>query len=325
VTALAPVLEAFFTERLIGQRQASPHTIGAYKHTFRLLLAFIQTTTGTAPSRLALEDLNAARIGNFLDHLEVDRHSTARTRNARLAAIHSLFRYADLRHPEHAHLIAQVLAIPAKRTDRPLISYLTSPEIEALLAAPDRSTRLGRRDHALLCVTLQTGLRASELTGLRCGDINLGTGAHIRCLGKGRKERITPLTADTADIIRAWTRERNGQPADALFPGPQGHALTRDAIRGIVTRHVTTATATAPSLADKKIGPHVLRHTCAMQLLEAGVDTAVIALWLGHESIRTTDIYQHADLHIKRKPRPDNTTENPARPLPTRRRAPTIP
>jgi integrase/recombinase XerD len=301
MTALAPILEGFFTDRLIRQRQSSPHTVAAYRDTFRLLLRFMQTTTGVTPSRLDLEDLDADRISAFLEHLATDRRSTARTRNARLAAIHSLFRYTALRHPEHSGLLQKVLAIPAKRTDRTVISYLTEAEIDALLAAPDRSTRLGRRDHALLLLAVRTGLRATELTALRCGDVMLGTGAHVRCLGKGRKERVTPIDTDNAAVIRAWTHERDGQPNDALFPGPQGHHLTRDAIRRIVARHVSTAAEAEPSLAAKKIGPHVLRHSCAMQLLEAGVDTAVIALWLGHESIRTTDIYQHADLAMKQK------------------------
>ena len=193
-----------------------------------------------------------------------------------------------------------MLAIPAKRADRAVISFLTGPEIEALLAIPDRSTRIGRRDHALLGLALQTGLRVSELTGLRCGDITFGTGAHVRCLGKGRKERATPLTQVTAAVLQAWLDERGGEPDDPLFPGPSGNPLTRDAVRRMVVRHVANA-ATGSLLSNKKVAPHVLRHSCAMQLLESGVDSAVIALWLGHESIRTTDIYQHADLHLKER------------------------
>jgi site-specific recombinase XerD len=284
MTTLAPILEGFFTDRLLRQRHASPHTVAAYRDTFRLLLRFVQTTTGISPSQLRLEDLDADRVNAFLDHLETERRSTGRTRNARLAAVHSLFRYASLHYPEHSGLIQKVLAIPARRTDRTLISYLNQTEIEALLAAPDRSTRLGRRDHALILLALRTGLRASELVALRREDIQFGTGAHIRCLGKGRKERITPIDNDTAVVIRAWTREREDQPNDPLFPGPKGHALTRDGLRRVIARHVTAATVTEPSLAAKKIGPHALRHSCAMQLLQAGVDTAVIALWLGHFS-----------------------------------------
>lgn len=303
MTALAPTLEAFFTERLIGQRRASPNTVAAYRDTSRLLVRFLQDTTGTPPCRLRLEDLDAPAIGGFLDHLEQVRGAKVTTRNARLAAIHALFRYASLRHPDHAGLIARVLAIPAKRADRAVISFLTGPEMEALLAAPDRSTRIGRRDHALLALALQTGLRVSELVGLRCGDVTFGSGAHVRCFGKSRKERATPLTQQTATMLRSWLAERAGAPTDPLFSGPSGKPLTRDAVRRLISRHVITAASSGggSSLATKRVAPHVLRHSCAMQLLEAGVDTAVIALWLGHESIRTTDMYQHADLRLKER------------------------
>jgi site-specific recombinase XerD len=301
VTALAPTLEAFFTERLAAQRRASPNTVAAYRDTFRLLLRFLEDTTGTPPYRLRLEDLDAPAIAAFLDYLEQVRGAKVRTRNARLAAIHSLFRYAALRHPEHAGLIARVLAIPAKRADRAVISFLNNTEIEALLAAPDRSTRIGRRDHALLAVALQTGLRVSELTALRCDDVSFGAGAHVRCFGKGRKERATPLTQQTAQLLQAWMAERDGRPTEPLFPGPSGKPLTRDAVRRLIARHARTAAERGSSLATKTVAPHMLRHSCAMQLLEAGVDTAVIALWLGHESIRTTDIYQHADLRLKER------------------------
>ena len=299
MTALAPTLEAFFTERLITQRHASPNTIASYRDAFRLLLRFVQDTAGTPPSKLQLENLDAPLVGAFLDHLEAQRGVDVATRNARLAAVHSLFRFAALRHPEHAGLIQRVLAIPTKRNDRPDISYLTRAEIDALLAAPDLTTRLGRRDRAMLAVAVQTGLRASELVGLRRQDVILGVGAHITCTGKGRKQRSTPLTAETAAVVSDWLRERGGGPDDALFPGPTGTHLGRDALRRIVARHATTARGSCPSLVAKHVAPHVLRHSCAMQLLEAGVDVAVIALWLGHESIRTTDIYQHADLRLK--------------------------
>lgn len=301
MTSLAPTLEAFFTERLMAQRRASPNTIAAYRDTFRLLLVFVRDRTGIRPDRLSLPDLDAAVISAFLDHLERDRKAAVSTRNARLAAVHSFFHYAALCHPEHAGLIQRVLAIPAKRADQGPISYLTGPEIDALLGAPDRSTRLGRRDHALLALAVQTGLRVSELVGLRRRDVTLGVGAHVSCTGKGRKHRCTPLTPGTADVIGAWLREAGGEADDALFPGPRGHALTRDAVRRVLERHVATAVRTCPSLARKRVSPHVLRHTTAMQLLDAGVDTAVIALWLGHESIRTTDIYQHADLAMKER------------------------
>jgi site-specific recombinase XerD len=300
--SLAPLLEAFFTERLIGQRQASPHTVAAYRDAICLLLRFAQQRTGRAPHQLALEDLDAVLIGAFLKHLENDRGASVRTRNARLTAIRSLFNFAAYRHPEHAALIQRVLAIPPKRTDKALVTYLTDQEAEALLAAPDRSTWIGRRDHALLLVAFETGLRVSELTGLTCGAVQLGTGAHVRCTGKGRKERITPLRRETREVLRAWLRERRGADDNALFPGPRGDHLSRDAVRRLVERHVVTAAAACPSLALKDVSPHTLRHSCAMNLLRHGVDTATIALILGHEDVRTTyGVYLHADLGLKEK------------------------
>ena len=301
MTALAPTLEAFFTQRLVAQRRCSPHTIAAYRDAFRLLLGFVLERSGTTPARLDLAELDAPLVGTFLDHLEAERGVATSTRNARLAAVYSFFRFAALHHPEHAALIQRVLAIPAKRADHGPIAYLTPAEIEALLAAPDRSTRLGRRDHALLALAVQTGLRVSELCGLRRGDVSLGTGAHVSCIGKGRKQRATPLTATTASVLSGWLKETAGIPTDPLFQGPGGRALTRDAIRRVVERHVAGAGRSCPSIAAKRVSPHVLRHSAAMQLLDAGVDTAVIALWLGHESIRTTDIYQHADLRMKER------------------------
>lgn len=301
MTILAPTLQAFFTERLIAQRHASGHTVAAYRDTFRLLLAFAEDRTGTAPSKLRVADLDAELIGAFLDHLETDRSNSVRTRNARLAAIHSFFRYAALRHPEHAAIIERVLAVPPKRFERNTVSFLTDIEVEALLAAPNRSTWLGRRDHALLVCAIQTGLRVSELAGLRCADLALGTAAHVRCVGKGRKERATPLTATTVEILRAWLKERRTVPADPLFVTTRGRALSRYGIDAIIDRHVRTATISCPSLASKKISAHTLRHTAAMRLLHAGVDTTVIALWLGHESVETTQIYVHADLTLKER------------------------
>jgi integrase/recombinase XerD len=301
VTALAPTLEAFFTQRLAGQLQASPHTIAAYRDTFRLLLHFARDRTGKKPSQLDLADLDAPAVSAFLEHLERDRGNAIRTRNARLAAIHSLFAYAALSHPEHAALISRVLAIPPKRFDRALVTYLTQAETEALLAVPDQATRHGRRDYALLQLAIQTGLRVSELTALRCADVHLGAGPYIRCTGKGRKERITPLTTPTTAVLRAWIREQPGDPARPLFPGPRGMTLTRSAVEHMLTRHARAAAGRSPSLAAKHISPHTLRHTAAMQLLHAGVDTTVIALWLGHESTETTQIYLHADMTLKEK------------------------
>lgn len=299
MSTLAPTLESFFTERLARQRRASPHTIAAYRDTFCLLLTFAEQHAGRVPSRLGLEDLDAPLISAFLDHLEVERHNCIRTRNARLAAVHSLFRFAALRHPEHAALIHRVLAIPQKRGERAVVTFLDPTEIDALLAAPDRGRAVGRRDHALLLTGLQTGLRVSELTGVTCHDVVLGTGAHIRCQGKGRKERNTPLTAQTVAVLRTWLSEHQGPPTAPLFPGPRGTALTRDAVALLVSKHAATASVHCPSLAAKKVSPHVLRHTCAMQLLQAGVDISVIALWLGHERLETTQIYLHADLALK--------------------------
>jgi len=301
MSLLAPTLEAFFTERLIGQRQASPHTVASYRDTFRLLLGFAQQKTGRPPSRLELEDLDAPLIGAFLEHLERERHNSARTRNARLAAVHSLFRFAALRHPEHAALIARVLAIPPKRADRPLVTFLTETEVDAVLASPDRSRWIGRRDHALLLVAIQTGLRVSELTGLRRRDVSLGRGAHIRCEGKGRKQRVTPLTSQTAAVLHAWLAEHRGQPADPLFPASHGGRLSRDTVERLLAKYAAIAERRRPTLKGKRLSPHVLRHTSAMRLLHAGVDTTVIALWLGHETMRTTQIYLHADLALKER------------------------
>ncbi len=301
MSALGPTLEAFFTERLMAQRRASPHTVGAYRDTFRLLLGFVEEQTGKRPATLGIQDLDAPRISAFLDHLERGRGNTVRTRNARLAAIHSLFRFASLRHPEHAGLIERVLAIPPKRFQRRIVSFLSDDEVDALLAAPDRSTFLGRRDHTLLVTAVQTGLRVTELIGLRVQDIVLGTGAHVHCLGKGRKERATPLTPPTAQLLRCWLTERGGAPPDPVFPTSRGTALSRYGVSAIVERHARAAAASCPSLATKNTTPHVLRHTAAMRLLHAGVDTTVIALWLGHEGVETTQMYVHADLSLKEK------------------------
>ena len=298
---VAGVLEAFFTDRLMRERQASPHTIAAYRDTFRLLLAFVQQRLGKAPSALALADLDAPLIGAFLDHLERGRANTARTRNARLAAIHSFFRYAALQEPTQAGLIQRVLAMPNKRYDRRLIDFLTREEMETLLAAPDRSTWIGRRDHALLLLALQTGLRVSELIGLRCDDVVLGSGAHVRCRGKGRKERCTPLRREAVATLRLWLRERAGRPEEPLFPSGRGGAMSRDAIEYLLAKHTAAAQKRCPSLQKKRVSPHVLRHSTAMDLLQRGIDRSVIALWLGHESVETTQMYLDADLALKEK------------------------
>ena len=301
MTTLAPVLQAFFTERLIAQRRASNHTITGYRDTFRLLLAFATAETGKKPSLLDIADLDTPLISAFLDHLEHVRHNTVRTRNWRLAAIHSLFSYAALRHPEHAAVIQRVLAIPTKRHERRLVTWLTEPEVDALLAAPNRGTWAGRRDHAMLVLAVQTGLRISELIGLSRGDVVLERGAHVRCMGKGRKERATPLTRLTVAVLREWLADRGGQPSDPLFPTRTGTPLSHDAIEDRLAGHLDTARISCRSLRAKHVTMHTLRHTAAMRLLHAGTDIAVIALWLGHEQIATAHIYLHADMSQKER------------------------
>lgn len=301
MSSLAPTLQAFFTDRLAGQHQVSGHTIAAYRDTLKLLLVFAARQTGKTPSELDVADLDAPLIGAFLHHLQVERGNSARTRNARLAAIHSLFRFAALHHPEHAANIQRVLAIPPSRFDRALITYLTDTEIDELLAAPDQSTWAGRRDHALLRLACQTGLRASELTALMLGDVHLGTGAHVSCVGKGRKQRITPLSADTVQVLASWIGERGGQPSDPLFSTRRGTAMSRDALQRLVAKHAATAARSCATLREKKITPHVMRHSAAMALLQAGADAAVIALWLGHTNLSTVQVYLHADMALKEK------------------------
>jgi site-specific recombinase XerD len=301
MSALAPTLQAFFTDRLIGERRASPHTIAAYRDTLKLLLAFAAKRLRRQPSQLDIGELDAPLIAAFLDYLEHERGNSIRTRNARLAAIHSLFRYAALRHPEHLQDIDRVLAIPPKRSDHATVTFLDEPEIDALLAAPDRTTWTGRRDHAMLLTAIQTGLRASELTGLNCGDVHLAAGPHLSCRGKGRKQRITPLTQVTVAVLRVWLAERTGEPNHPLFPTSRGKRLSRDGLERRLTKHVAAATTSCRSLREKTVTPHTLRHTAAMQLLHAGVDTTVIALWLGHERVDTTQIYLHADLALKER------------------------
>jgi site-specific recombinase XerD len=302
MSSLAPTLERFFTDRLMLQRHASPNTMAAYRDTFRLLLSYLRMTTGKMPCKMDLQDLDAHTVAAFLQHLEITRHNGVRTRNARLSAIHSLFQYASLLQPEHAELIQRVLAIPEKRFDTALVSYLTRPEIEALLASPDRSIWTGLRDYTLLFLAVQTGLRVSELAGLRRQDVELGVGAHVRCRGKGRKERCTPITKTTAEVVRVWMRTHPGPLDGPLFPSRgTDHRLTRGAIWRIVANHTATASRSCPSLAAKHVTPHVLRHSAAMTLLHAGVDLATIALWLGHESIESTNIYLHADMALKER------------------------
>jgi integrase/recombinase XerD len=301
VSALGPTLQAFFTERLLRERNASPLTVAAYRDTWRLLLGFASKRTGKPPSTLGFDDIDVPLIGAFLDHLEHERGNTVRTRNARLAAIHSFFRYAALRHPEHAASIARVLAIQAKRFERALVNFLTEAEVEALLAAPDRASWTGRRDRTMLLVAAQTGLRISELIGLCAADVHLGPGAHLVCHGKGRKERVTPLTSVTVKVLRNWLTEQGPSPSSCLFPTRSGAPLSRDAIERRLALYSAMAAKVCPTLAKKNVTAHALRHTAAMRLLEAGVDTTVIALWLGHEHVETTAIYLQAHLAIKER------------------------
>ena len=301
MTAIAPTLQAFFTDRLINQRHASPKTIAAYRDAWRLLVGFAAGRSGKQPCALDFDDIDTTLVAAFLDHLETDRGNSVRTRNARLAAVRSMFRFAALQHPEHAGTIARVLAMPPKRYDRKLVTYLSQTEVAALVDAPDTTTWAGRRDQALLLVAAQTGLRISELIGLTCADVALGAGAHVACHGKGRKDRVTPLTSITVKVLRAWLAERAGAATDPLFPTRTGGALSRDAVEHRIALHSATATAICPSLRHKHVSAHVLRHSAAMRLLEAGVDTTVIALWLGHEQVNTTAIYLHADLTIKER------------------------
>jgi site-specific recombinase XerD len=301
MSLLAPTLQAFFSERLITQKNVSPHTVASYRDCWRLLLNFVQDRTGIPPSKLSIEQLDAPMIGAFLEHLEHERGLSIASRNTRLAALHSMFRFAALRHPEHAALIGRVLAIPAKRAEHALVCFLSEKEVDALLASPDRSRWTGRRDYALLLLAIQTGLRVSELTGLRIADLQLGRGPHVRCRGKGRKDRSTPLTHQTVAVLRVYLAERGGQPEDPLYPGPKGLQLSTDAVRRLVQRHAAVATQRCKSIASKTTSPHVLRHTCAMRMLESGVDQPTIALWLGHESTRTTDIYLHSYMALKER------------------------
>jgi len=296
----SPLCQSFFSKRLIMQRNASPHTISAYAQTFRLLTAYAQKRLGTAPSQLSLAQLDAPFLATFLDDLESNRSNGARSRNARLASLRAFYHYAALEAPQHAGLIQRVLAIPYKRLTRRLVSYLTRSEVEAILGSVDKSTWLGRRNHALLLLAVQTGLRLSEITGLRQKDLMLGHGAYVRCEGKGRKERCTPLAKPTVTVLKAWTNEQGHDESCFLFPSSSGGRLSADAVQHALATHVTAAQRKCPSLAKKRVTPHVLRHTAAMELLQAGVDRAMIAIWLGHESLDTTQIYLDADLQLKK-------------------------
>jgi site-specific recombinase XerD len=319
MTAIAPTMQSFFTDRLIKQRRVSPRTIAVYRDTMRLLVTFTRDRHGRPAHQLDWADLDTATITAFLEHCEQTRNNSTRTRNLRLTAIRSLFAYAALRHSEHAGTIQQVLAIPPKRFDKPTITFLTNDQIDALVAAPDMSRWEGRRDRAFLLTALQTGLRVSELVGLNCSDITTGTGAAVTCIGKGRRHRAVPLTTPTQAVLRVWTNERAGQANDPLFPTRTGNRLSSDAVQRLVRKHAITAATTCPTIRPDQIHPHTLRHSCAMTLLHAEVDTAVIALWLGHADLRSTNAYLHADMTIKQRAldRTTPTTSPPGRYKPT--------
>jgi integrase/recombinase XerD len=298
---LAPYLQRFFTERLGIQLKASPNTISSYRDTFRLLLKFAAGRLRREPTALQVADIDADFVGAFLADIEATRGNAARSRNTRLAAIRSFFKYVAVNEPQLLHHSQRVLAMPSKRHEKRAIDYLTQAEVEAVITAPDLSTWHGRRDRALLALALQTGLRVSELINLSRADIALGAGAHVRCIGKGRKERSTPIRKDSLKILRDWLAERGGSETDPVFISIRGDRFSRDAVERIVRKHVETAARQCPSLKKKRVTPHVLRHTAAMQLLQNGVDRTVIALWLGHESVETTQMYIHADIQLKEK------------------------
>ena len=299
--SLSSLIQQFFAEYLLTQRRVSPHTIASYRDSFSQLLQYAQEQYHRPASSIELEDLNAPFVASFLTHLEKDRGICVRSRNQRLAAIHSFFHYIALYVPEKMELIRQILAIPVKRYQRKIITYLNHDEIECLLRTPDRSTWIGRRDHAVLMLMIQTGLRVSETTKLCCQDLVLTSGPHIRCTGKGRKERCTPLLKQMVKVLKSWLTENDFKQADPLFPSVNGGSMSSDAVQYLVGKHATIAAKKCPSLTSKRVSPHVLRHTAAMELLQAGIDHAMIALWLGHESVETTQIYLEADLTLKEK------------------------
>ncbi|WP_431710609.1 tyrosine-type recombinase/integrase [Glutamicibacter uratoxydans] len=299
MTALAPLLQSFFSDRLMTQKHASSNTISSYRDTFKLLLNFAREQTGKSPSQLDISDLDASVVTAFLIYLETTRGNSPRTSNSRLAAIHSLFSYAALHHPEHSADIQRVLAIPTARTNRSIVAWLDHAEAAALLESCDQNTRTGRRDYAMFTLTSQTGLRVSELIGLNVKDLHLDAGAHVHCEGKGRKERCTPLLPETVEVMKNWIEERAGIAGDPLFTTHSGSRLSRDAVEQRLRVTSAKAALVCPSLKDKAVTPHVLRHTAAMRLLQAGVDSTVIALWLGHEQVSTTNVYIHADMTLK--------------------------
>lgn len=295
------LIQDFFLRRLVAQRGASAQTIASYRDAFELLFQFLSRETGRSPSALTLDDLDASHVLAFLDYLEKERGNSARSRNLRLTAIRSFFRYASVRAPASLSVAQRVLAIPSKRFDRPILGYLSREEVQAILNAPDSSTFSGKRDAALFATLYNTGARVSEIIGLRAGDILLDRQSALQLRGKGRKERLVPLWKNTARQLRAWFSQIDKGPNSPVFPNRSGDPLSRSGVEHRLRLTVKNATKECPSLKRLKISPHTLRHTTAMHLLQSGVDITVIALWLGHEDPATTHLYLEADLEMKEK------------------------
>jgi site-specific recombinase XerD len=298
---LAPILQEYFTAYLVTQRAVSAATIRAYRDTWRLFLAFLSEKANVPAHKLETTHVGPAQVIAFLGHLEHERGNGTATRNARLAAIKAMMAFQATRAPELLDTIARIHAIPVKKHPKPQVTFLTQGETQELLDAITTGTWTGRRDRAMFTLAVQTGLRLSEITGLSIADVHLGTASHVACTGKGRKQRTTPLTAATASVLKTYLQERAARPGHALFPNPRGQTLSADAVQRRLCLHLAQAAATCPGLASKHVTVHTLRHTAAMRFLDAGIDAAVIALWLGHESTATTSIYLHADMAIKRK------------------------
>lgn len=301
MSTFTATLQSFFTTYLVGQRAASPHTISAYRDTFKMLLTHLHDTVGITADAVEFTDVNAETITAFLAHLETVRKNTVRTRNARLSALHAFFAYAAYLNPEHADLIARALAIKSKRTATTVLTYLSDAEVDALLAAPDQTTKTGLRDHTIILVMVTTGLRISELTALTRKDLHLGRPSYLLCHGKGRKDRITPLNKETSEKLSQWVDRSPGLGPESPVFTPQGnaHPISRDAVAARLRVHAATAAKACPTIVGKTITPHTLRHTTAMRMLNAGIGITTIALWLGHESTQATQAYLHADLRMK--------------------------
>lgn len=308
--SLLPLMQGFFTGRLMQQREASPHTVASYGSSFKLLFRFASKRLGLPPERMHFEQIDAPLITAFLDDLEASRNVSVRTRNLRLTAIHSFFRYAAFELPTHGAQIQRVLAIPGKRFTRKQVGFLNREEVDALLGAPDRGSWSGRRDHAFILTAVQTGLRVSELTGLKRQDLILGTGAHVQVIGKGRKSRSTPLAKPTCAVLKAWLREPQRGEQDVLFPSFRGDPLTIHGVQHLLKKHRATAAKQCPSLKNRRVTVHVLRHTAAMDMLQSDIDRSVIAMWLGHESFETTRVYVDATLEMKEQALAKTTPHN---------------